>query len=213
MIAKLEEDFEQMESLATLIAVNTAVTKVPFSLARLKSLGYISLCGYEGRSQDIFPSLIWSWMSPMKIPESHSQTNLLSMSSLISVDVRSSSFHGLSPLLGYLSKLQSIWKECRPKFQLNEKMARILDALYATNFMELESTPNTLQITNMEASTSLDGYNVVGIARPTDSFNSLIIRMGVCNKVDILKERILQVCFPSFFFSLKSLKERLLQNT
>ncbi|PNX54577.1 disease resistance protein (TIR-NBS-LRR class), partial [Trifolium pratense] len=33
-IDKLEEDIEQMESLTTLIADNTAITEVPFSLAR-----------------------------------------------------------------------------------------------------------------------------------------------------------------------------------
>jgi len=63
-IDKLEEDLEQMESLTTLLANNTAITRVPFSLLRSKSIGYISLCGYEGSSHDVFPSIIRSWMSP-----------------------------------------------------------------------------------------------------------------------------------------------------
>jgi len=63
-IDKLEEDLEQMESLITLITNDAAITRVPFAVERLKSLGYISLCGYEGRSCDVLPSIIWSWMSP-----------------------------------------------------------------------------------------------------------------------------------------------------
>ncbi|XP_028751252.1 TMV resistance protein N-like isoform X2 [Neltuma alba] len=61
---KLEEDIEQMESLTTLMANQTSMAQVPFSLLRLKSIKYVSLCGYEGLSRDVFPSLSLSWMSP-----------------------------------------------------------------------------------------------------------------------------------------------------
>ena len=47
-IDKLEEDIVQMESLTTLIADNTVVKQVPFSIVSSKSIGYISLCGFEG---------------------------------------------------------------------------------------------------------------------------------------------------------------------
>ncbi|KAK4269974.1 hypothetical protein QN277_023065 [Acacia crassicarpa] len=63
-IEKLQEDIGQMESLSTLIANQTAIAQVPFSLVRLKSIKYVSLCGYEGLSRDVFPSLVLSWMSP-----------------------------------------------------------------------------------------------------------------------------------------------------
>ncbi|XP_028763068.1 TMV resistance protein N-like [Neltuma alba] len=69
-IDKLEEDIEQMESLTTLMANQTAITQVPFSLMRSKSIKYVSLCGYEGLSHNVFPPLIWSWMSPKSIPKS-----------------------------------------------------------------------------------------------------------------------------------------------
>ncbi|KAI9111167.1 hypothetical protein K1719_017778 [Acacia pycnantha] len=46
---------------------NTAIRKVPFSLVR-SNFGDISMCGYEGSSRDVFPSLIWSWMSPKSNP-------------------------------------------------------------------------------------------------------------------------------------------------
>ncbi|CAJ2634997.1 unnamed protein product [Trifolium pratense] len=57
-IDRLEEDIVQMESLTTLIAKDTAIKEVPYSIIRSKSIGFISLCGYEGLSRDIFPSLI-----------------------------------------------------------------------------------------------------------------------------------------------------------
>jgi len=38
MIDKVEEDLEQMESLSTLLANNTAITTVPFSVVRSKSI-------------------------------------------------------------------------------------------------------------------------------------------------------------------------------
>ncbi|XP_054780356.1 TMV resistance protein N-like [Prosopis cineraria] len=63
-IEKLEEDIEQMESLTTLMANQTAITQVPFSLVRMKSIKYVSLCGYEGLSRDVFPSIVLSWVSP-----------------------------------------------------------------------------------------------------------------------------------------------------
>ncbi|XP_028751292.1 protein SUPPRESSOR OF npr1-1, CONSTITUTIVE 1-like [Neltuma alba] len=51
-IEKLEEDIGQMESLTILDANQTAIAQVPFSLVRLKSIKYVSLCGYEGVCRD-----------------------------------------------------------------------------------------------------------------------------------------------------------------
>ncbi|XP_054796018.1 uncharacterized protein LOC129301480 [Prosopis cineraria] len=86
-----------------------------------------------------------------------------------------------------------MWEECRPQFQFSEKMARLLDALYQTNFMELESTSRTPQISYMEASaSSFEGHVQVFIASSADSFNSLFVQMGLCTKVDLLKDKILQ---------------------
>ncbi|XP_072075677.1 uncharacterized protein [Arachis hypogaea] len=64
-IDKLEEDVEQMESLAVLKADNTAIAQVPSALARLRNLGHISLCGYEGLARDVIPLIMfWLWTSP-----------------------------------------------------------------------------------------------------------------------------------------------------
>ncbi|XP_054781596.1 disease resistance protein RUN1-like isoform X2 [Prosopis cineraria] len=69
-IGRLEEGIKQMKSLTTLLAKETAITQVPSSLVRLKGIKYVSLCGYEGSSHDVFPPLIWSWMSPTNNPRS-----------------------------------------------------------------------------------------------------------------------------------------------
>ncbi|KAI9081668.1 hypothetical protein K1719_036404 [Acacia pycnantha] len=87
-------------------------------------------------------------------------------------------FHGLSPFLGDLAKLRGMWEECRPLFRFHGTMARLLDALYETNFMKLESTRDTPQISYTEASASCERHE---IARPANSFNSLLLRMGGWN--------------------------------
>ncbi|KAJ1411278.1 Ribonuclease H superfamily [Sesbania bispinosa] len=144
MIDKLEEDFEQMESLTTLIADKTAITRVPFSVVRSKSIGYISLCGYEGFSRDVFPSIIRSWMSPTNNLSSLVQTSA-GMSSLVSLNIPNSGSHDLSSISKDLPKLRSLWVECGSELQLSRDVARILDALYATNSTELKSTATTSQ--------------------------------------------------------------------
>ncbi|XP_054790511.1 disease resistance protein Roq1-like [Prosopis cineraria] len=104
------------------------------------------------------------------------------ISSLVFSAVQNGSFHGLSPVLGNLARLRGMWEECRLKFQFSGKMARLLDALYETaNFMELESTSDTPQFSHMEASASSEGHDQVHIERATDSYNSLLIQMGLNN--------------------------------
>ncbi|KAI9104315.1 hypothetical protein K1719_022887 [Acacia pycnantha] len=61
-IERLDEDIEKMESLTTLVASQTAITQVPISLVRMKNIKYVSLCGHEGLSRDVFPSLLLSLM-------------------------------------------------------------------------------------------------------------------------------------------------------
>jgi hypothetical protein len=126
MIDKLEEDLEQMESLKTLIADKTAITKVPFSIVRLKNIGYISICGFEGFSRDVFPSLIRSWLSPS-----------INVISLVQTSTSMSSLGTFKDLL----KLRSLCVECGSKLQLTQDVARILDALKATTFHKHEANP------------------------------------------------------------------------
>ncbi|KAK4270110.1 hypothetical protein QN277_023189 [Acacia crassicarpa] len=192
LIDHLEEDIEQMKSVTVLKADKTAITTIPKSLARLEGLkhGYVSFPGLEGRARDIFPSLIWSWMSPSNIHQSDSESFFLSISSLVLSIAQNGSFHGLSPFLGDFAKLRGMWEECRPLFRFRGTMARLLDALYETNFMELESTRDTPQISYTEASASWERHEQLRIARPADSFNSLLLPMGVCSKANLLQEKI-----------------------
>ncbi|XP_014503234.1 TMV resistance protein N-like [Vigna radiata var. radiata] len=67
----MDKDIAKLESLITLIAENTAVKEVPFSIVSSKSIGYISLSGFEGLSHNLFPSIIRSWMSPIMNPISY----------------------------------------------------------------------------------------------------------------------------------------------
>ncbi|AES87072.2 putative TIR domain, winged helix-turn-helix DNA-binding domain-containing protein [Medicago truncatula] len=178
MIDKLEEDVEQMESLTTLIADKTAITKVPFSIVRLKSIGYISFRGFEGFSRDVFPSLVWSWMSPSNNVISLVQTSV-SMSSL-----------GTSK---DLQKLRILCVECRTDLQLTEEIARFLEVLKATNCENLEGSASstTSEISDMYASPFID--DCPGQVCISGSKNHLLIRMGTkCHVSNIAEDSFLQ---------------------
>ncbi|XP_024641389.1 disease resistance protein RPV1 isoform X2 [Medicago truncatula] len=183
MIEKLEEDIEQMESLTTLLANNTAIKRVPFSVVRSKSIGYISLCGHVGFSHDVFPSIIWSWMSPTNyLPPLFQTCNM--MSSLVPLDVPHSSSHELSSIFKYLPILRSLWVECSSELQLSHDAATILDVLYAIDYKEMEPTAITSQVSNKTTSTSQVSKH---------SSTSLLIQIGMnCRITNILKEIILQ---------------------
>ncbi|KAK7257375.1 hypothetical protein RIF29_31309 [Crotalaria pallida] len=144
-IDKLDEDIVQMESMRTLIAKNTAIRQVPFSIVKLKSIGYISLCEYEGSTCDVFPSLIWSWMSPALNSLSciHSFGGM--SSSLVSINIDRKNEGDLSSMLSSLSKLRSVWVQCGSEIQLTQDFRRILDGLSNINAIELTAS-QALQI-------------------------------------------------------------------
>jgi hypothetical protein len=181
MIDKLEEDLEQMESLTTLIADKTAITKVPFSIVRSKSIGYISLCGFEGFSRDVFPSLILSWMSPSN--------------NVISIVQRSPSTLSLGAFKDLL-KLRSVHVECGSKLQLSRDVARILDVLKATNCQKMEESAATSQLSNMYPSRLVDDcLSQVHTSGSNIQLKSFLIQMGTKFQVpNIAKDNILEVC-------------------
>ncbi|KAK7286768.1 hypothetical protein RJT34_21995 [Clitoria ternatea] len=139
-INKLEENIVQLESLTTLFADNSGVKQVPFSIIRSKKIGYISLCGYEGLACDVFPSLIWSWMSPTTGLMPYTQQFGSMSSSIVSMDIHENNLTGLLSNLGELSRLRGIWVQCDSKFQLTPELRRILDDFCNAKFIELEST-------------------------------------------------------------------------
>jgi Leucine-rich repeat (LRR) protein len=168
------EEIVQMESLTTLIAKDTGVKEVPYSIVRSKSIAYISLCGYEGLSHDVFPSLIWSWMSPTmnSLPRVSPFGNMAL--SLTSINIHNVGF--LSPVIKSLSQLRTVWVQCRSKIQLTQELRRMLGGQYDVNFTKLE-TSHASQFSNR-------------------SLRSLLIRMGSCHTViDTLGKSISQ--FPS----------------
>ncbi|CAJ2665837.1 unnamed protein product [Trifolium pratense] len=183
-----------MESLTALIANNTAITRVPFSVVNLKRIGYISFCRCEGFSSDWFPSIISSWMSL----ENNLSSNLsfqtsATMSSLVSVDIPSSSSHELSSFSNHDQRLRSLWVDYNSEDQLSLDAKLILDALYATNSKELESTATTSQVSNTIVSTFIHCCSQVHVSGSKHSFKSWLIRMGMnCQVANILKEIILQ---------------------
>ena len=191
-IDKLEEDLEQMKSLATLMADNTAIAQVPYALIRLKRIGYISLCGYEGFSRDVFPSIIWSWTSPTNNVSSRMRTSVGLWSCLVSLIVSNRSFQGLLSLYE-LPKLRSLRLECSSQLQITGDEA--LDNLDATNLKELEAMTTTAQVSDINASAFVDCRSQGDISGSKNSLNFLLIQMGMSFPVTKnLKESIFQVC-------------------
>ncbi|CAJ2635022.1 unnamed protein product [Trifolium pratense] len=164
-IDKLEEDIGKMKSLTTIAAKNTGVKQVPVSIVRSKSIRYISLCGYEGLSRDVFPSIIRSWMSPTMNSLAHIPPFGGMSTSLVSLNVDSRNL-GLvyqSPLLGSGSKLRSISIQCDSESQLKQEFKRFLDDLYGAGLNEV-GTSHASQISVL-------------------SLRSLLIRIGSCDIV------------------------------
>ncbi|XP_058729208.1 putative disease resistance protein At4g11170 [Vicia villosa] len=171
MIDKLEEDLEHMKSLTTLIADKTAITQVPFSIVRSKSIKYISLPGFEGFSRDVFPSLILSWMSP--------SNNVVS----------------LVQTAGSMSSI-GLYVKCGSKLQLSQDVARILEALKATNCQKLEASASStpVHISDIYPSSLINDY--IGQASTSKSNNylkSFLIQMGMkLHATNIVEDNILQ---------------------
>ncbi|KAK7294622.1 hypothetical protein RJT34_17511 [Clitoria ternatea] len=178
MINKLEEDIEQMESLTTLMAVNTTLSQVPFSILRLKSIGYISLCGHEGLPCDVFPNLIWSWMSPVSNLPSLTQTSR-NMPSFTS----SNTFHSILSTFSSQSYLRSLKLQCQSNYHVQQEKRRVLDALCLTDCDELETIVGASQMVGMGTSISRrDRDNQVDVTGSKSFSGSLLIYMGEHNE-------------------------------
>ncbi|WJX65738.1 hypothetical protein P8452_50364 [Trifolium repens] len=140
---------------------------------------------YEGFSHDVFPAIIWSWMSPTNNLPSPFQTSA-GLSSLVPLDVQNSKSHELSSISKYLPWLRCLLVECDSELQLSRDTKIILDALYASNSKELESTA-TSQVPIVETSALIQRDSQVS------NVKSLFIQIGMnCQVTKILKDIILQ---------------------
>ncbi|XP_024627643.1 disease resistance protein RUN1 isoform X2 [Medicago truncatula] len=157
-IEKLEEDIVQMKSLTTLIAAKTGVKQVPFSIVKSKNIGYISLCEYEGLSRDVFPSIIWSWMSPNMNSLAHiPPVGGMSMSLVcLDVDSRNLGLVHQSPILSSYSKLRSVSVQCDSEIQLKQEFRRFLDDIYDAGLTEF-GTSHGSQILDLSLRSLLFG--------------------------------------------------------
>lgn len=157
-----------MESLTTLIAKDTAVKEMPQSIVRLKNIVYISLCGLEGLARDVFPSLIWSWMSPTANLRSCTHSFGSMSTSLTSMDIHHNNLGDMLPMLVRLSKLRSILVQCDSKFQLTQKLSKVMDDLCQVKFTELERTSYESQISE----NAMESY-LIGMGRYDQVINML----------------------------------------
>jgi len=124
MIDLLEKDTVQMKSLITLIAENTAVKQVPFSIVRSKSIGYIFLRGFKRLPSNLFHSIIRSWMS--------TTTNPISCNHPFCLNMEDNSWDDIAPLLNSLANLRSVLMQCDTEFKLSKQVKNILVKYFPT---------------------------------------------------------------------------------
>lgn len=228
-LPSLPEDLGQMESLVTLIADDTAIQQVPSAIVRLKNLKYLSLCGCKGPPSKSFPSIIWSWISPKKnpnsivLPSSLQGLNSLrtlrlnncnlsnntipkdigSLISLMELDLRDNSFHSLPSSISGLSKLQTLCLDNCSELKCIPNLPPLLNSLYASNCTSLERTSDFSNVKRMQTLSVSNCPNLVdipGLDRLLDSVRFL--HMEGCRKVtNSFKETILQVISLSIFIS------------
>ncbi|XP_027907972.1 TMV resistance protein N-like isoform X2 [Vigna unguiculata] len=148
----LEEDIVQMKSLITLVTENTAVRRVPCSVVSSKSIGYISLRGFEGLSQNLFPSIIRSWMRPMVNPQSYF--------SPFCMDMDNNNWRDLAPLHSGLANIRSLLVQCDTTFQLSEQVKTIL-VEYSLNFTEQRISNHYLR------------FSLIGVGSYSEFLNTL----------------------------------------
>ncbi|KAJ7961785.1 Disease resistance protein (TIR-NBS-LRR class) [Quillaja saponaria] len=181
-IDHLEEDVEQMVSLTTLIAGNTAIKQIPFSIVKLKSIGYLSICGHQGSSLDVFPSVIWSWMSPRNDQQFHICSSR-SLTYQVSWYLRNNYSCNLQSALNGLFKLQASHIGCGSKVQQIQDFARNLTGLYSTNWTTFKRMSNVSSTSSMENLAFNNFQSVADITFSGITLNTLIIYMGGCNRV------------------------------
>ncbi|XP_022641675.1 TMV resistance protein N-like isoform X3 [Vigna radiata var. radiata] len=147
----MDKDIAKLESLITLIAENTAVKHVPFSIVISKSIGYISLRGFEGLSHNLFPSIIRSWMSPIMNPISYIHS--------FCMDTEDNTID-IAPLLSTLANIRSVLVACDTEFQLSKQVKNILVEYFAN-------------ITESGISKQHFRYSLIGVGAYHQFFNAV----------------------------------------
>ncbi|KAJ1440299.1 Leucine-rich repeat domain superfamily [Sesbania bispinosa] len=198
-IDKLEEDIMQMESLTSLMADNTAITQVPNSLVRSKSIRYVSLCGYEGLSRHVFPSLVLSLMSPSSNPMykvfGHITSSLQSLSLGLSAKnyAKSKSRPSTSQITYTLTPTSQITHTQTPtRPSMSQITYTQTPTRPSTSLITYTETP-TSQKTCIETPTLIDLQDSIHIAGSDNFTSSLVIQAGECSKAtDTFTKSILQ---------------------
>jgi len=147
----MEKDVLRMESLITLIAEKKVVKQVPFSIVSSKSIGYVSLRGFQGLSHNLFASIIRSQMSSTMSPLSYIHSIM---------DMEYKSWDGIAPFLNSLANLRSVLVQCDAKFQLSKQVKTIL-VEYGANITESRISKHHLN------------SSLTGVGRYREFFNTV----------------------------------------
>lgn len=174
-----------MDSLTTLVADGTGIKEAPSSIVRLKSIGYLSLCGHRGSPRDVIPALISSRMSPTNSPPFLIPTYLIVS---FSSDMLNNNILDPSHICNDMARLQSAVTNLNPT--------------YPRITMDMATIPSTSEILMIEPSVSSDHHTHVHISsRSENCLSHLIIPFGKKDQVTAsLIDKISQVLFLLLFY-------------
>ncbi|XP_021806790.1 uncharacterized protein LOC110750730 [Prunus avium] len=200
----LAEGLGDMVSLRTLEADDTAVTKVPSSIVKLKNLRSLSLCGSERltgslphsylRSTGFLPPLLDGLNSLRKLAladcsltDDELPEDLGSLSSLEHLDCGQNSFCRLPSLIG-LSKLEY------GKLRAIQELPTNLKVLRGFGCTALETMPDFSEMSSIRELYLSDSYKLTEIPGLDKSLNSLtrIHMEGCTNLTPIFRWKILR---------------------
>jgi len=146
----MKKDIVRMKSFIT-IAENTVMKQLPFIIVSPKSIGYISLRGFDGLSHNLFPFIIRSRMSPTMNPLSYIHSFM---------HMEDNNWDDISPLLSSLENLRSVSVQCDAEFQLSEQVKTIVTE-YGANVTESVLSKHHLR------------YSLTGVGRYKEFFNTV----------------------------------------
>ncbi|KAI5356044.1 hypothetical protein L3X38_008939 [Prunus dulcis] len=206
----LAEGLGDMVSLRTLEADDTAVTKIPSSIVKLKNLRSLALCGLERltgflphsylRSTGFLPPLLDGLNSLRKLAlancsltDDELPKDLGSLSSLEHLDCGQNSFCRLPSLSG-LSKLECLClNDCR-KLRAIPELPTNLKVLRGFGCTALETMPDFSEMSSIRELYLSDSYKLTEIPGLDKSLNSVtrIHMEGCTNLTPNFRKKILQ---------------------
>ncbi|KAK9288968.1 hypothetical protein L1049_017439 [Liquidambar formosana] len=165
---KLPENLGNMQNLVALFLDGTAIRQLPSSIVHLRNLQELSFRECKGSTSDLWKSMFSSWFFPRKIPCSSSLilpslsslrslrrldlsdcnlsegailSDIVSLSSLVRLNLSKNNFVGLPATFGQLNCLKALWLEDCTRLQALPPLPSSICEIEAHGCRSLETLP------------------------------------------------------------------------